>query len=77
MSQQKRYQVTYQQPFIYIDNGVPVNGFLVRATLLDWNEPAEINVPKLDAVLINEKLMSLVRNRQMLADLGGDTDSKK
>lgn len=68
--EEKVYRIVYTQPFTYVENGIPINGYLVRAILSQWDEMAEIHVPKLDAETVNGKLMDIVQNRILLDSLG-------
>jgi len=64
------YTIELQQPRTYIDQGVPVSGYLVQARLHDFNEIVQVNVPQLDAALIDAKIQELIEQRKKLAQLG-------
>lgn len=65
------YTIEAQQPQTYIDQGVPVTGFLIQARLHEFNELVQINVPSLEPELIDARIQELLDQRRKLAELGG------
>lgn len=65
------YTIEAQEPTTYVDGGVPITGFLIRARLKKWGELVEVNVPKLDSALIDARIQALIVEREALDKLGG------
>ena len=68
----KVYEIVETSPQIYSELGSVVNGFLIRGRLTQYDEPFTINVAKMDTKVINDKILALVRQREMLDTLGDD-----
>lgn len=68
----KVYQIGYTQPTVYLERGLPTNGFVVRGIMLEFDEPFEITVPKMDDKDIDAKIMNLIAQRKKLEQLGND-----
>jgi hypothetical protein len=64
------YKIVWQQPAVYLDGGIPTQGFLVRAKLLAFNEVVEVNVTTLDPDTVNELILERLENRIKLDKLG-------
>lgn len=64
------YTVENQQPQTYVEEGVPINGFLVQVRLHEFNEILQLNVPRLEADLIAARVQEMLEQRRRLAELG-------
>lgn len=66
------YTITDTRPSTYLDNaGSPINGYQVSFTITEFDEGHFINVPKVDAKLIDARIKAFIADRQALAKLGG------
>jgi hypothetical protein len=70
MNGEKVYEIVGVSSTTYLNSGVPVQGYLVRAKWANYNETVTLNVPTLDKDVINKRLMSLYLQRKDLDELG-------
>lgn len=65
------YTVTHSQNAMYLDEGNnPIPGYLVRFILHEFGEGFDINVPTMDAEVIQKRIEEILENRRKLAALG-------
>lgn len=66
----KDYTVVSQQGQVIIKGGVPLNGYVIRVLLHEFDEHIHVEVSKLDPALIDADIRALLEKRRMLAKLG-------
>jgi len=69
----KSYEIIGQQAQVIIKGGVPTNGYLIRARLVEFDEYVNIEVTRLDPDLIDHEIRVILDKRRKLADLGNDS----
>lgn len=72
----KIFDVLDTQPVTYLQDGKPVNGYLVRLRVYPWGEIVEINAPSLGEGDIMPQVTKWVEQRQALDVLGNVPDSE-
>jgi hypothetical protein len=66
------FDIVSQKSLPYLDpGGELVRGYEVRALVKKWNEIFTLNVPRLDATLIDGEIRKLIAEREKLDKLGG------
>lgn len=66
-----KYTVVSVQNTVYLDKGgKAVNGYIVTASLPDYNEELQVKVPNIEPATVKAELDKLTANRDALAKLG-------
>lgn len=66
----KVYEIVSVQPQIYLNSGIAVQGYLVKAKWLNYDETVDVNVPSIDKDVVNTRLLDLYKQRIALDELG-------
>ena len=70
MATKQVYEITKVEPRLYLAGGQAVNGHHITAFFPDFNESVEVDVPRLDASLVHDRVMELYNARVKLLSLG-------
>ena len=68
----KVYEIVSQQPQVILEGGIPTQGYLIRARLVDFNEMVEVYVTRLDPAIVDTKVREILDARNRLAELGSE-----
>ena len=68
----KVYEIISQQSQVIIEGGIPAQGFLIRARLIEFGEIVELHTVRNDPQTVDEKIRDALTTRRLLADLGNE-----